>query len=114
MLWRASARRFQVLGIRDFRLLLGDRLLAMSAVGFSLVGVSFAVLNATGSAPDLSYVLAAHIAPTLVFTLLGGVLAARISPHAVLIAVNLAIMTAEGGFGLLVLTNHPAQGAIIV
>jgi predicted MFS family arabinose efflux permease len=113
MLWRASARRFQVLGIRDFRLLLGDRLLAMSAVGFSLVGVSFAVLNATGSATDLSYVLAAQIAPTLVFTLLGGVLADRISPQVVLIAANLAIMTGEGGFGILVLTTHPPLWAMI-
>ena len=61
------ARRFPVLAIRDFRLLLGDRLLAMSAVGFSLVGVSFAVLNTTGSTTDLSYVLTAQIAPTLLF-----------------------------------------------
>ncbi len=113
MLWRASARRFQVLGIRDFRLLLGGRLFAMSAVGFSLVGVSFAVLNATGSPTDLSYVLAAQIAPTLVFTLLGGVLADRISPQAVLIAGNLAIMTGEGGFGILVLTTHPPLWAMI-
>ena len=113
MLWRASARRYQVLGIRDFRLLLGDRLLAMSAVGFSLVGVSFAVLNATGSPTDLSYVLAAQIAPTLVFTLLGGVLADRISPQGVLIAANLAIMTGEGGFGILVLTTHPPLWAMI-
>ena len=113
MLWRASARRYQVLAIRDFRLLLGDRLLAMSAVGFSLVGVSFAVLNATGSPTDLSYVLAAQIAPTLVFTLLGGVLADRISPQAVLIAANLAIMTGEGGFGIMVLTTHPPLWAMI-
>ena len=113
MLWRASARRFQVLGIRDFRLLVGDRLLAMSSVGFSLVGVSFAVLNVTGSPTDLSYVLAAQIAPTLVFTLLGGVLADRISPQVVLIAANLAVMTGEGGFGILVLTTHPPLWAMI-
>jgi len=113
MLWRATARRYQVLGIRDFRLLVGDRLLAMSSVGFSLVGVSFAVLNVTGSPTDLSYVLAAQIAPTLVFTLLGGVLADRISPQVVLIAANLAVMTGEGGFGILVLTTHPPLWAMI-
>jgi predicted MFS family arabinose efflux permease len=113
MLWRASARRYQVLGIRDFRLLVGDRLLAMSSVGFSLVGVSFAVLNVTGSPTDLSYVLAAQIAPTLVFTLLGGVLADRISPQVVLIAANLAVMAGEGGFGILVLTTHPPLWAMI-
>jgi predicted MFS family arabinose efflux permease len=111
--WEAMARRFPVLAIRDFRLLMGDRLLAMSAVGFSLVGVSFAVLNATGSASDLSYVLAAQITPTLLFALVGGVLADRISPQVVLIAANLAIMAGEGGFGLLVLTTRPPLWAMI-
>ena len=56
-------RRFPVLGIRDFRLLLADRLIAPASVGFSIVGVSFAVLKVTNSATDLSYVLAAQIAP---------------------------------------------------
>src|ERR1051326_4045271 len=99
MPWRALARRFPVLAIGDFRLLLGDRLLAMSSVGFSLGGVSFAVLNATGSPADLSYVLAAQIAPTLLFALVGGVLADRFSPQAVLVAANLAIVAGEGGVG---------------
>jgi hypothetical protein len=60
MLWRAPARRFHVLAIPDFRLLLADRLLAPMSMGFSLVGVSFAVLNVTGSTADLSYVLSGH------------------------------------------------------
>jgi hypothetical protein len=54
MLWRAPARRFPVLAIRDFRLLLADRLIAPVSVGLSMVGVSFAVLASTGSATDLS------------------------------------------------------------
>jgi len=70
-------RRFPVLGFRDFRLLLADRLIAPASVGFSIVGVSFAVLKATNSATDLSYVLAAQIAPSLVFALIGGVAADR-------------------------------------
>jgi hypothetical protein len=52
MLWRAPARRFPVLAIRDFRLLLADRLIAPVSVGLSMVGVSFAVLASTGSATD--------------------------------------------------------------
>ena len=64
--------RFPVFGIRDFRLLLADRLIAPASVGFSIVGVSFAVLKTTNSATDLSYVLAAQIAPALVFALSGG------------------------------------------
>jgi len=63
MLARVLLRRFPVLAIRDFRYLLADRLLAPAAFGFSLVGVSFAVLYATGSTASLSYVLAAQIAP---------------------------------------------------
>lgn len=37
--------RFRVLGIRDFRLLLADRLIAPASFGFSMVGVS------SGTAP---------------------------------------------------------------
>jgi predicted MFS family arabinose efflux permease len=110
---RGLTRRFPALTIHDFRCLLGDRLLAMSSVGFSLVGVSFAVLNTTGSPTDLSYVLAAQIAPTLVFALVGGVFADRFSPQAVLIAANVAIMAGEGGFGILVLTTRPPLWAMI-
>jgi hypothetical protein len=44
-----------VLAIRDFRLLLVDRLLAPFSVGFSIVGVSFAVLKVTGSAGHLGH-----------------------------------------------------------
>src|SRR5215472_893842 len=118
MLWhrqqvRGLARRFPALAIHDFRCLLGDRLLAMSSVGFSTVGVSFAVLGATGSPTDLSYVLAAQIAPTLLFALVGGVLADRLSPQAVLVAANVAIMAGEGGFGILVLTTRPPLWAMI-
>ena len=104
---RALASRFPVLAFRDFRLLLADRLLAPGAFAFSLVGVAFAVLDATGSTADLSYVLAAQIAPMLVFALLGGVFADRMPPQRVIIAGNLMIALGEGTFGLLVLTGHP-------
>ena len=100
-------RRLPVLGIRDFQVLLADRLLAPAAFAFSLVGVSFAVLDATGSTADLSYVLAAQIAPSLIFTLVGGVIADRIRPQLVIIAGNLMIALGEGSFGVLVLAGHP-------
>ena len=97
-------RRLPVLAIRDFRLLLADRVLAPAAFAFSLVGVSFAVLNATGgSTSALSYVLAAQIAPSVVFVLLGGVIADRVAPQRVIVAGNAMIALGEGSFGLLVL-----------
>src|SRR5260370_269659 len=101
------ARRFPVLAHRDFRLLLADRLLAPGAFAFSMVGVSFAVLDATGSTADLSYVLAAQILPALVFALVGGVFADRFAPQRVIVAANLMIAVGEGGFGLLVLLGQP-------
>ena len=113
MSWRASVRRYPVLAIRDFRILLIDRLLAPFANGFSMVGVSFAVLNLTGSTADLSYVLAAQVAPMLVFTLISGVFADRLRPQWVIVAGNIAVIVGEGTFGLLVLTGHPALWTMI-
>lgn len=107
MPWPGLRRRFPVLAIRDFRLLLADRLLAPGSAAFSLVGVAFAVLDATGSTADLSYVLAAQILPSLVFALAGGVIADRIAPQRVIVAANLMIALGEGGFGILVLAGQP-------
>ena len=106
-------RRFPVLGFRDFRLLLADRLIAPASVGFSIVGVSFAVLKATNSATDLSYVLAAQIAPSLVFALIGGVAADRFPPQRVIVAANLFMALGEGTFGVLVLTGRTPLWAMI-
>ena len=117
---RALTRRFAVLSNRNFRLLLADRLLAPLAFAFSIVGVSFAVLAATassahpsGSTADLSYVLAAQIAPSLVFLLVGGVIADRIAPQLVIVAANVMIAAGEGTFGLLVLAGRPSLWTMI-
>jgi len=109
----ALLRRFPVLGIRDFRLLLAERLIAPASVGFSIVGVSFAVLRTTGSPADLSYVLAAQIAPALVFALVGGVAADRFRPQRVILAANLLMAAGEGTFGVLVLTGRPPLWAML-
>lgn len=120
MFTRALWRRYPVLSNRDFRLLLADRLLAPMAASFSLVGVSFAVLAVTrspshpaGSTADLSYVLAAQIAPSLIFLLVGGVVADRIAPQHVIVAGNVLMALGEGTFGLLVLTGHPRVWVMI-
>src|SRR6202012_818307 len=107
MSWRAPARRYPVLAIRDFLLLLVDRLLAPFSTGFSLVGVSFAVLKVTGSTADLSYVIAAQTAPMLVFSLLSGVFADRFRPQRVIIAGNLAVVLGGGVFARLRRVSGP-------
>ncbi|MGB6457425.1 MAG: MFS transporter [Streptosporangiaceae bacterium] len=101
-------RRLPVLRIRDFRLLLADRVLAPASVAFSMVGVSFAVLDQThGSTASLSYVLAAQIAPSLIFAVVGGVVADRIAPQRVIIVGNVMMAVGESTFGIVVLTGHP-------
>ena len=109
---RSVREDFGVLKYRDFRILLADRLLAPLAYSFSAVGVSFAVLDRTGSTADLSYVLAAQMVPSVLFTLFGGVAADRFKPQLVIILGNLLIAVGEGTFGLLTLahsTNVPAM-----
>src|ERR1700748_1633716 len=77
-------------------------------MGFSIVGVLFAGMDAGVPPADLSYVVAAQLAPCLVFCLLGGVIADRIAPQRVVAASNLLVAVGEGTFGVLVLTGKPA------
>ncbi len=72
------------------------------------------MLYATGSTADLSYVLAAQIAPSLVFTLLGGVVADRLPPQWVIVAGNCLIALGEGAFGVLVLAGRPQLWQMIL
>src|SRR5882757_2351401 len=75
----AERLRGSVLGIRDFRLLwLGQ---AVSTVGDQIfpVAVTIAVLNAGGSATDIGLVLAARWAALVLFAVVGGVWADRLS-----------------------------------
>jgi MFS family permease len=109
-----STSRYSVLGYRDFRFLLLDRLLAPAAFAFSMVGVSFAVLDRTDSTADLSYVLAAQIAPTLVFALIGGVIADRVRPQLVIAAANLMVALCEGTLGILVMTHRATLPEMIL
>jgi MFS family permease len=111
---RLLTQRVPVLAIRDFRVLLADRVLAPGSFAFSIVGVSFAVLDEThGSTSVLSYVLAAQIAPSIVFVLLGGVIADRLAPQRVIVAGNLMMAVGEGTFGIMVLAGHPAVWQMI-
>ena len=101
-----------VLRISQFRLVLLERLLSTSATGISSVALSFAVLEVTRSAahPDgnaaaVSFVLAAQLAPMLVFTLVGGILADRFRPQRVMMAANLSAAAGEGLAALMMFTH---------
>lgn len=101
-----------VLRISQFRLVLLERLLSTSATGISSVALSFAVLAVTkspahpnGDAAAVSFVLAAQLAPMLVFTLVGGVLADRFRPQRVMMAANFSAAAGEGLAALMMFTH---------
>jgi MFS family permease len=73
------------------------------------------VLDLTGSATDLGYVLAAGWLPQIVFILLGGVLGDRLPRNLVMVGANLLSAAAQGTAAGLLLAGiaHPWQLAVL-
>lgn len=94
------------LGERQFFLLFSGQ--ALSFLGDGMVGVAlaFAVLDLTGSATDLGYVLAARMLPLMGVVLLGGVIADRLSRRAVMVAADVARFGSQAILAALLLAGH--------
>ncbi|NUT31942.1 MAG: MFS transporter [Hamadaea sp.] len=88
---------------------------AISLTGSSLapVAVAFGVLQATGSAGDLGWVMAAYSVPMLILMLVGGVWADRLPRHHVMIAADLTRCVTQVAFGLLLVTGHASLWAMV-
>jgi hypothetical protein len=101
---RAAAVR-NALRERNVRLLVASG--AADALGNNMaaVALAFAVLQ-IGSASDLGYVFLAREIPTVVFLLMGGVWADRVSRKALLVLGDVATGSAQGATALLFLTDH--------
>lgn len=110
-------RGSEVLGAlreREFRLLwLGQ---ATSVLGDALVPValSFAVLDLTGSASDLGFVLAAHILPLVALVLVGGVWADRLPRQLVMLASDAIRGSVQALLAVLLLTGSARLWHLIV
>lgn len=98
-------RSLDALREREFRLLFTAH--AISAVGDFLVPVAlaFAVLDLTGSASDLGFVLTARLVPLVLFMLAGGVWADRLPRQQLMIWSHLIRLVAQGALGLLLVTG---------
>ncbi|MDX6256084.1 MAG: hypothetical protein QOJ11_2418 [Frankiales bacterium] len=77
------------------------------------VGLSFAVLAATGSTTDLGVVLAARIAPFALFLLVGGVLADRLPRQLVMVAADTICGLAQLATGVIVLSGSRSLAWLI-
>ena len=93
--------------MRNFRLHL-DRAdgIGVWGIGWLRSRLSVAVLDLTGSAADLGYVLAAQVFPMLAFVLLGGVWADRLPRQLVMLASDLVRAVAQAAIALLLLVHE--------
>jgi hypothetical protein len=108
------ARQLRVLRHRDFRYLW----LAQSAsvIGDCIVIVALAlfVIELTGSATDLGFVLAAASLPLVAFLLLGGVWADRLPRHRVMVVTDLVRFALHALLATLIFTDTVAIWHLIV
>jgi predicted MFS family arabinose efflux permease len=104
---RALPESLAVLRQRDFRLLFGAQ--AVSVFGDRMVGVAlaFAVLELGGSASGVGLVLAARTLPMVACVLVGGVVADRISPRAVMVGADLVRLASQGALAALLVLGAP-------
>ena len=90
---------------KPFRLLFAGELVSLLGTAVAPIALAFAVLDLTGSATDLGYVLAAGWAPQIVFILIGGVLGDRLPRNLVMVGANVLSAAAQGTTAALLLAG---------
>src|ERR1700685_1335583 len=107
---KAQVRRIPLgaLQEREFRLFFTGQLVSLLGDAVTPFALAWAVLDLTGSARDLGFVLAAKIAPLVVFLLVGGVFADRLPRRAVMLTADVARMTVQATTAALLL-SHTAR-----
>ena len=85
---------------KQFRLLFAGELVSLLGTAVAPVALAFAVLDLTGSATDLGYVLAAGWLPQIVFILIGGILGDRLPRNLVMVGSSTVIGAGLGGIAV--------------
>jgi MFS family permease len=89
----------------QFRLYFIGRTVSMLGAAISPVALAFAVLHLTGSASDLGIVFAARTIPSVLFLLVGGVLADRLPRHHVMVVSSVFQGLSQAVLAVLLLTG---------
>lgn len=97
---------FEVLRVRDFRLVFLAAAVSWLGDGMAPLGLTFAVLDLTGSATDLGIVLGAFTLGLLGSLLVGGVVADRLSRRTVMVNADLTRFVVRGAIGILLVTGQ--------
>jgi MFS family permease len=93
------------LRLRPFRLLLSGRTINALGNAFAPIALAFAVLDLTGSATDLGFVVGARTVVNVAFLLFGGVLADRLPKNLLMVGSSVAAALTQGVVAALVLTD---------
>lgn len=96
----------ETLRYRDFRLVFGAQLISTFGDFFVPIALAFAVLDLTGSAADVGYVLAARVLGQVLLFLAGGVWADRMPRQQVMIASHVVRLFSQGLLGILLVAGH--------
>lgn len=100
------AATFGALHEREFRFFFVGQTVSLLGSGMTLVALSFAILDLTGSATDVGFVFAAQGIAEAAFVLVGGVLGDRLSRRTVMISSDLVQLGTQGGTAALLLTGR--------
>ena len=105
---------FSVLRHRSFRLLWLAQ--TASLIGDRIVTVALAlfVIDLTGSATDLGFVLTAHVAPLIGLMLIGGVWADRLPRHRLMVATDLIRFALHALLAVLIIAGSAEIWAVVV
>jgi MFS family permease len=91
---------------REFRLFFTGQLVSLLGDAVTPFALAWAVLDLTGSARDLGFVIAAKTAPLVVFLLIGGVFADRLPRRAVMLTADVVRMCVQATTAALLLSGN--------
>jgi MFS family permease len=99
---------------REFRLYFTGQMVSLLGDAVTPFALAWAVLDLTGSARDLGFVLAAKAAPLVVFLLAGGVVADRLPRRGVMLTADVARMAIQAATAALLLSHTARIWELIV
>jgi len=98
----SRSRGLQPLRDRSFRLLFTAQFASLFGTGMAPIAVAFAVIGVHRSPSAMSMVLAARMLPTVIFMLVGGVIADRLPRHRVMVVADVVCGVAQAGTAALI------------
>ncbi|HXC81257.1 MAG TPA: MFS transporter [Trebonia sp.] len=99
---------------REFRLFFTGQLVSLLGGAVTPFALAWAVLDLTGSARDLGFVIAANTAPLVIFLLVGGVFADRLPRRGVMLTADVARMAVQAATAALLLSHTAHIWELIV